>query len=69
MLMEENHLESFNLVNKKRKKMKIENKNQSKRNQETDFHSVEINTAHFDTVKYKCFIMEKLKRSWKVTYF
>ena len=41
-------------------------KKKTKRNQETDFHSVEINTTHFDTVKCKRFIMEILKRSWKV---
>ena len=40
----------------KKKKMKM------KRNQETDFFSVEINSAHFDTVKCKHFVMEKLKR-------
>ena len=33
---------------------------------ETDFHLVEINTRHFDIVKCKRFIMEILKRSWKV---
>ena len=36
-----------------------------KRKQETDFHSVEINTAHFDTVKCECFIMQNLKKVMK----
>ena len=38
-------------------------------NQETDFNLVKINTAHFDTVKCKCFSSENLKGSWKRSYF
>ena len=38
-------------------------------NQETDFYFVEINTSHFDTVQFKCFVMESLKRSWIVMDF
>ena len=43
----------------------MNNFNKMKRKQETDFQSVEINTAHFDTVKCECFIMENLKKVMK----
>ena len=39
-----------------------------KRNQESNFHSVEI-SKHFDTVKCERFVLENLKRSCKVTDF
>ena len=44
-------------------------KKKNEKKQETDFFSVGINTAHFDTVKCERFIMENLKRSCKVMYF
>ena len=57
MFMEKNHQESILLERRSTtKKKNTKKQNKTKRNHETDFYSVEIKTAHFDTVKCERFI-------------
>ena len=53
----------------KENKMKKVNSFTKGKGTRTDFHSVEISIAHFDTVKYERFVMGNLKRLWKVVDF